>query len=132
VDDFKQVNDRLGHPVGDAVLRAIARLFLPLSAGTRGSDVAARYGGEEFCLVLTETVTDGAFIKAERIRTAVSAIDWTSIDPRLVKPVTVSIGIASYPDHAASVDALLDVADKALYRAKAAGKNRVVVAGSSG
>jgi len=128
VDDFKQVNDRFGHPVGDAVLKHIARLFLPLSSGTRGSDVAARYGGEEFCVVLTETQVEGACTKAERIRAAVAAIDWQSVDARLVQPVTVSIGVATYPDHATTVDGLIEVADKALYQAKAAGKNRVVVA----
>jgi diguanylate cyclase (GGDEF)-like protein len=128
VDDFKAVNDRFGHPTGDAVLRAMARLFLPLSVGTRGSDVAARYGGEEFCVVLTETVLDGARTKAERIRAAVEAIDWTAVDARLVRPVTVSIGVATYPDHASTVDALIEAADQALYQAKAAGKNRVAVA----
>jgi diguanylate cyclase (GGDEF)-like protein len=128
VDDFKQVNDRLGHPTGDAVLKAMARLFLPLSAGTRGSDVAARYGGEEFCIVLTETVAEGARTKAERIRAAVEAIDWRAVDARLVGAVTVSIGVATVPDHAGTVDQLIEIADKALYEAKAAGKNRVVVA----
>jgi diguanylate cyclase (GGDEF)-like protein len=128
VDDFKVVNDRFGHPTGDAVLKAMARLFLPLSIGTRGSDVAARYGGEEFCVVLTETLVDGACTKAERIRAAVEAIDWKAVDPRLVHPVTVSIGVATYPDHAKSVDALIEAADQALYAAKAAGKNRVVIA----
>jgi diguanylate cyclase (GGDEF)-like protein len=132
VDDFKSVNDRFGHPCGDAVLKTMARLFLPLSAGMRGSDVAARYGGEEFCVVLTETVIEGARTKAERIRAAVAAIDWTAVDPRLVRPVTVSIGVATFPDHAKTVDALIDVADQALYEAKAAGKNRVVVAATSG
>jgi diguanylate cyclase (GGDEF)-like protein len=128
VDDFKSVNDRFGHPTGDAVLKAMARLFLPLSAGTRGSDVASRYGGEEFCLVLAETPAEGACTKAERIRAAVEAIDWRAVDARLVRPVTVSIGVAAFPDHAGSVDALVEVADQALYEAKAGGKNRVVIA----
>lgn len=132
VDDFKAVNDRFGHPAGDAVLKAMARLFLPLSPGTRGSDVAARYGGEEFCVVLTETVVEGAHTKAERIRAAVAAIDWTAVDARLVRPVTVSIGVATYPTHATTVDALIEVADQALYEAKNAGKNRVAIARKPG
>ncbi len=132
VDDFKAVNDLFGHPTGDAVLQTIGRLFLPESIGTRGSDVAARYGGEEFCVVLTETTLEGARTKAERIRAAVSSVEWTAIGSGLVHPVTVSIGVATYPDHGKTVDALLEAADKAMYEAKSAGKNRVAIAGETG
>jgi diguanylate cyclase (GGDEF)-like protein len=78
--------------------------------------------------VLAEPPAEGACTKAERIRAAVEAIDWRAVDARLVRPVTVSIGVAAFPDHAGSVDALVEVADQALYEAKAGGKNRVVIA----
>ncbi len=129
VDDFKLVNDLFGHRTGDAVLKTIAGILHPESVGGRRSDVAARYGGEEFCLVLPETALAGARTKAERLRSAVAGVDWLNVGPGLGHAVTISIGVAAYPDHAKTVDGLIEAADKALYEAKAAGKNRVAVAG---
>lgn len=122
IDDFKHVNDRLGHATGDAVLRAVAAL---LRARGRAADLPARYGGEEFCLALPGTDASGAAAVCEDIRAAVQAHDWAALHPAL--RVTLSIGIASLPAGAAgsSPDALLRQADHHLYDAKRRGKNQV-------
>ncbi len=119
VDHFKQYNDAFGHPAGDAVLRQMARL---MEREARASDLAARYGGEEFVLVLPRTDGAGAAAIAERLRGAVEADAW----PR--HPVTISLGVATLglgqDDHG-----LIARADEALYASKAAGRNRVTLAG---
>ena len=123
LDDFKQVNDRYGHQAGDAVLCAVADA---LHANVRAIDLAARYGGEEFTVLLPQTDLVGAEEVAERLRRAVAArpIETPS---GAVLAVTASFGVASYP-RASTQAALFAAADEALYRAKAAGKNRVAVA----
>ncbi|MDX6387084.1 MAG: hypothetical protein QOD85_886, partial [Gaiellaceae bacterium] len=122
LDDFKQVNDKHGHPVGDQVLKEFASA---LRATVRESDVAGRWGGEEFALVLTGTDSVGGARLAERAR---ARIEGRSIHgPDGVElGVTASFGVASYPD-AAELGDLLAAADSALYAAKRDGKNRVVV-----
>jgi two-component system, cell cycle response regulator len=123
IDHFKTVNDTYGHPVGDAVLRGVARL---LSAQARAVDLVARYGGEEFAIVLPETDSSAARALAERIRASVAAAELrTSLGP--VK-VTLSLGVATFPDVADGKQTLIDRADQALYAAKHAGRNRFVVA----
>jgi diguanylate cyclase (GGDEF)-like protein len=125
LDDFKRVNDRHGHAVGDAVLSGVARVLDGGGAhAVRRSDLAARYGGEEFCIVLPETPIEGALVKAERIRAAVGALRWPQAD----LSVTLSVGVATYPDDGADERALLEAADRALYAAKQGGKNRVCTA----
>jgi len=123
IDDFKAINDRYGHPVGDAILR---RIVAEIRSEIRGDmDLLARYGGEEFAVILPETPADEGMEVAERIR--------RRIDERLFRPpdssdiirVTVSIGLATYPVDAASKKELIEKADAALYRAKRAGKNAV-------
>lgn len=121
LDDFKLVNDRWGHGVGDAVLAAVARVLDAGAQALRRSDLAARYGGEEFCIVLPETPLEGALVKAERIRAAVAALRW----PQSELVVTLSAGVASYPDDGRDERELLAAADRALYSAKQQGKNRV-------
>ena len=118
LDHFKRVNDRSGHDAGDSVLRAVAAL---LRTGIRSSDVACRYGGEEFLLILPDTAPAAAHSKAEDIRSTFER------NPAALRGVTASIGIAVFPDHGASADALLSAADHALYDAKAWGRNRVVL-----
>ena len=117
-DHFKTYNDTHGHKAGDAALSRIARIVETCS---RRIDLAARYGGEEFVLVLVETDIAGALVAAERIRAEVEA---TSIKGG--QPLTVSIGVAGYPENASARDELLDKADWAMYAAKRAGRNRVL------
>ena len=124
LDHFKDVNDSYGHLVGDQVLLAVAGVLRETS---RKLDVVARYGGEEFALLLPETDPEGARIVAERYRRALEQARVVTGDTSL--SVTASIGVACYPDDAVrTVDDLLRRADAALYRAKAAGRNRVVFA----
>lgn len=123
VDDFKKVNDTYGHPVGDIVLRSLGSCIRGTS---RDSDQPFRYGGEEFAVLMPDTSTETAVVLAERIRRQISEIVFKS-QPDL--HVTVNIGIATYPDDVDGLDALVEAADKALYRAKAAGKNAVVTVG---
>ncbi|MCQ6257112.1 sensor domain-containing diguanylate cyclase [Pseudomonas sp. Q11] len=123
-DHFKAFNDHHGHPSGDEALRTLAQLI-----GThvrRPADLAARYGGEEFSVVLPETTTAGAFTMAQNIREAVEQIP--PIIPGAA-PMTVSIGIATWAQGPyGELEQLLLAADKALYQAKASGRNRVVCA----
>jgi diguanylate cyclase (GGDEF)-like protein len=124
VDDFKKLNDTYGHLVGDRVLRAIANV---IKAQMRGVDTAARYGGEEMAVILPRTEMVGAYNLAERIREAIAELRITTDDePPRSLGVTASLGISAYPESKAhdGVD-LVRRADKALYRAKKTGKNRV-------
>jgi diguanylate cyclase (GGDEF)-like protein len=123
LDHFKRINDTFGHDAGDLVLTHVASLLM---AHIRGSDIACRYGGEEFVLVLPDTTLEGAHRRAEEIRAAVQALNLRHQDNAL-DPVTVSIGLALYPEHAAGPEALIRIADEALYEAKAGGRNRVVM-----
>src|SRR6266702_823273 len=123
LDHFKRVNDSFGHEAGDIVLKAIAAL---LKGKVRGSDMACRYGGEEFALILPETNLDTALRRAEVIRLAIARLDLSHAGTSLGK-ITTSLGIALFPDHGEDSDALLRVADVALYGAKGAGRDRIVV-----
>jgi len=122
IDHFKLFNDQHGHDVGDQVLHEVAQV---LQRQTRGSDVAARYGGEEFTIVLTDMPASLALERAEQIRAGVEALDLHAAGKAL-GTVTISIGVAQFPTHGSSVAELLIAADKALYEAKRAGRNRVV------
>lgn len=126
VDDFKSINDRFGHAVGDQVLRTLAEMLGGGPQALRRSDVAARYGGEEFCVLLPETGAEGAGVKAERIRRSVAAHGWARVAP--VGSVTVSIGVAAYPSNGSTVAEVLKAADQAMYASKKSGKNRVTLA----
>ena len=117
-DEFKQFNDAFGHKLGDAALGRIARV---LETCSRRVDLAARYGGEEFVLVLVGTDGAGARTVAERIR---AEVETSSLSGG--QPLTVSVGIASYPEDASGKDELLDKADWAMYAAKRAGRDRVL------
>ena len=120
LDDFKAVNDTHGHLVGDAVLVEAAQRIV---ANTREVDTVARFGGEEFVLLLPQTDRPGALRVAEKVRGELAANPMATDAGDL--PVTLSAGVASHPDDGMSVEALLGVADEALYAAKAAGKNCV-------
>ena len=125
IDHFKRCNDTFGHAAGDAVLSAVAKYMLSL---VRGEDMLCRYGGEEFVLVQAKASAEAVMQRAERFREGTRSLDIVH-DGQGVGPVTLSIGIAMFPDHAATSEALLQVADVALYRAKGSGRNRVVMSG---
>jgi diguanylate cyclase (GGDEF)-like protein len=126
LDDFKRVNDTLGHPTGDRVLREFAML---VAGGARATDLPARYGGEEFAIILPHTEGERAVRVAERVRAAVA--DFQFLDGDTPINVTVSAGVATHPSAsgAQSAEEFLKTADRALYAAKNSGKNRVVVDG---
>ena len=123
IDHFKQFNDTYGHAAGDEVLHSVAVIMLTL---VRGEDILCRFGGEEFVLVQMTGSAEALTQRAEELRDAVGSHEIVYGDRRL-GPVTLSIGIAMFPDHGASAETLLSGADTALYRAKASGRNRVVM-----
>ncbi|MCS6800478.1 MAG: PAS domain S-box protein [Chloroflexota bacterium] len=125
IDHFKSFNDQFGHDAGDLVLREFGKL---LRSQIRGGDIACRFGGEEFTLILPEISARDARTRAEHLRAAVAAMRLTFRGQPL-GALTCSIGVAVFPDHAATIEECLSAADRALYRAKALGRNRVVLAG---
>lgn len=134
VDFFKRVNDSYGHQVGDQVLREVAGL---IRAQLRGSDVLSRYGGEEFAALLSRSGTAEAGEVAERIRHSVETHTFTVDDGQTFR-VTISIGVATYNPQASTVTekmpggVLVGHADRALYAAKSAGRNKVISVGEIG
>jgi len=118
IDRFKRINDEQGHPAGDAVLREVGLLF---AEDLRGSDVAARYGGEEFAFILPGCPHSELATRAERLRMRVKEMQFAGL------PITLSIGAASSPPQSLSSEKLIAAADRALYLAKGAGRDRVVV-----
>ncbi len=123
LDLFKNINDTYGHNAGDLVLREVGQL---LRAGIRASDIACRYGGEEIVLILPDTALKVATERAESIRTSIKELPIVH-EGRTIGPVTVSIGVAIYPDHAEDAESLLRVADDALYQAKHGGRDRIAI-----
>jgi diguanylate cyclase (GGDEF)-like protein len=115
IDHFKRLNDTRGHQVGDDALREVAEV---IRTHARTNDVAARYGGEEFALILGSCTTEDALATAERIREAIAA----------ALPVTITVGVATFPVHAAHGEDLVRAADRALYDGKHAGRDRVIEA----
>jgi len=125
LDKFKRVNDTCGHAVGDVTLRNTARV---LSAAVRSGDAAVRLGGDEFLLVLHDSDERGAERVAETVRSGLAAVPPVSAD---VGSITASIGIAMFPDDGRSLEEVVHEADLAMYRAKARGRDRVVVCSPS-
>jgi diguanylate cyclase (GGDEF)-like protein len=124
IDYFKRFNDTFGHQAGDRILKDFS-VFL--KGFIRGTDIACRYGGEEFLLILPNVNRDTAFRRADRIRQGVQYLNMRHGDRALGK-VTISAGVAVFPEHGLTDDVLLEKADKALYRAKSQGRDRVVIA----
>jgi diguanylate cyclase (GGDEF)-like protein len=122
LDRFKLVNDRHGHLVGSRALRQLARV---LTQCVRQVDTLARYGGDEFTVLLVDTGLEGAHSVAERIRRTVAETPFEGGRGGGSLALTVSVGISTYPIHGRTREALLDAADKAMYRAKSLGRNRV-------
>ena len=130
IDDFKSINDRFGHPVGDAILQGIVG---EIRNEVRGDmDLLARYGGDEFALVLPETPMSEAVLVAERVRRRVDERLFRMPDSGQILRATVSIGLAAYPEDATEKRNLVEKADAALYRAKHGGKNAVVTTSEAG
>jgi len=122
VDDFKKFNDTYGHPVGDKVLEGVACLLRTLS---RECDLSFRYGGEEFLTILPETGIEEALVAAERVRRSIAERSPDFTKGEIASGVTVSVGVASYPEDGKDAESLLSVVDSLLYKAKGQGKNKV-------
>jgi diguanylate cyclase (GGDEF)-like protein len=124
IDHFKRFNDDFGHKMGDVTLQKVASV---LRTSVRDVDYVYRYGGEEFVVVFADAGSSEARTLADRLRTAVQATPLTGENLEPVGPITISIGLALMPDHGTEIEALIAMADKAMYRAKDAGRNRVEV-----
>ncbi len=124
IDHFKTFNDRFGHAAGDELLQALGQL---IRANLRAGDVPCRFGGEEFVLILPEATEAAAARRAEDLRARAQEMEVRHLDT-VLGPVSVSLGVGLYPDHGRTRDSLLGAADAALYKAKEAGRNRVVIA----
>jgi diguanylate cyclase (GGDEF)-like protein len=125
IDHFKQFNDAFGHEAGDVLLRDLGAL---LAAEIRGGDIACRYGGEEFLLILADTDLQAAGERAEKLQQQVRKMQ-VSYRGETLRRITLSIGIAGFPRHGTTATQIVTAADRSLYKAKAAGRDRVVVAG---
>jgi diguanylate cyclase (GGDEF)-like protein len=124
LDNFKAYNDTHGHLKGDLLLKQVSQILLQ---NTRGIDLVARFGGEEFVILLPKTDTEGARAAAEKLRVSVMTEKYYGIEKSHPDGVlTISLGIAEFPNDSMDIYELLDFADRALYRAKGLGKNRVV------
>jgi diguanylate cyclase (GGDEF)-like protein len=121
IDQFKSLNDDFGHLLGDEVLRQVSSM---LHQQVRKIDVVCRYGGEEFAILLAQANAKDAFDVADKLRASVEA--WAF--PGVPRPVTISAGVAGYPDHGVTRDDLMKAADEGLYAAKQGGRNRVFMA----
>jgi diguanylate cyclase (GGDEF)-like protein/PAS domain S-box-containing protein len=127
IDHFKRFNDIYGHHAGDILLQAVGEF---LRTHTRGEDIACRYGGEEFVLVLPEASLEETRRRAEHIRTAMKHI-FVEHNGQMLGGNTISLGVAVFATHGITADAVIDAADRALYRAKDAGRDCVAVANAS-
>lgn len=122
LDHFKNLNDTYGNRVGDRLLQQIARV---LSDSVSKSDIVARYGGEEFAIIMPTLFATKAIVKADAIRRIIEATDFDDIVSGQTLKITISIGIASYPEHGTEQETLIKLANKALHKAKEEGRNRV-------
>ncbi len=128
VDDFKKFNDNHGHDAGDMVLRAVGGV---LEQGCNGDEVACRFGGEEFMLLIPKLDQKQMMKRADEVREAVSAIA-VRYGERELPHITISVGVAMFPDHGDLPQDLMNAADRALYQAKTQGRNQVVLAKEDG
>jgi len=125
IDHFKRINDRFGHTKGDQILEAVADIIVKNSR--EGIDTVARYGGEEFAVILPRTTKEEAKEISERIRTELEDTKFFAPDGITNINITISLGVASFPEDATEEQKIIECADEALYRAKNSGRNRVIV-----
>jgi diguanylate cyclase (GGDEF)-like protein len=125
LDRFKSINDVYGHEIGDRMLRHFAKA---VTATMRETNLASRYGGEEFIVLLPETNAKSCALVAERIRKAVLSMVVPSNTEKPLPQLTVSMGVAAFPEHGQNLDEIIQASDKALYESKRSGRNRVTVA----
>ena len=124
IDHFKKVNDTYGHSTGDEVLAQLSQLF---QANFRTEDIVCRFGGEEFLIVMPETTSETAFLRIDHIRQVLESTPLKLSCGEL--KITLSAGIAVYPLEGSSIDEIVQKADRAMYRAKSEGRNRVIAGG---
>lgn len=123
IDHFKYFNDNYGHPAGDAILKELASI---LRTNVRHSDIVCRYGGEEFAILLPNTGKDGAVFTADKLRTLVETNLAEINKSKYIGKITITAGVATYPDDGNTVDEIISKADKFLYIGKVRGRNTVV------
>jgi len=124
LDHFKQFNDSFGHEAGDVLLRELGAL---LSSQIRGGDIACRFGGEEFLIILVDADIESTCRRAESLKEQVRKMQ-IRYRGEVLRQITISMGVAAFPEHGTSARHLINSADKALYQAKAGGRNRIIVA----
>jgi diguanylate cyclase (GGDEF)-like protein len=124
LDHFKKFNDTFGHDAGDMVLQSLADLFRNFF---RATDICCRYGGEEFAIVLLESSSEDAVIRANALRLEVKGLR-LQYQKQPLGPLTLSVGVAAFPEHGSTCDELLKIADQCLYESKARGRDVVTVA----
>jgi diguanylate cyclase (GGDEF)-like protein len=124
LDHFKKFNDTFGHDAGDMVLQSLADLFLKFF---RTTDICCRYGGEEFAIILPESSSKDAVIRADVLRAEVKSLR-LKYKKESLGPLSVSVGVAAFPEHGSTSDALLKIADQCLYESKVRGRDVVTVA----
>lgn len=127
IDHFKDFNDTYGHATGDRVLQTVARA---MQDALRTTDVCARHGGEEFAVLLPSTPGENAYYVAERVRRTLGGTRYTGLGLPAEVNITISVGVATCPRDATVLDELMELADKALYKAKADGRDMVVLWGA--
>jgi diguanylate cyclase (GGDEF)-like protein len=127
IDHFKEFNDTYGHATGDRVLQTVARA---MKDALRKPDICSRHGGEEFAVLLPSTPGENAYYVAERVRRTLSGTRYTGLGLPAEANITISVGVATCPRDATDLDALMELADQALYRAKGAGRDQVVLHGA--
>lgn len=125
VDHFKNYNDRNGHPAGDALLRHLSKI---LQENIRNTDLAARYGGEEFIVLLRSTDHEGGWIFAERIRKVIEEHRFEYGELQPLGKLTISVGVAEFPQSGKTMENLIEAADQALYQSKRNGRNQTTSA----
>jgi diguanylate cyclase (GGDEF)-like protein len=124
LDYFKRFNDTFGHDAGDMVLQSLADLFRTFF---RATDICCRYGGEEFAIILPESSAQDAAVRANALRSEVKSLR-LQYKKQNLDPLSLSAGVAAFPEHASASDELLKIADQCLYESKACGRDVVTVA----